>query len=81
MLEVLGIALVVALVITLFIRPSATVAVILALGVVGAAIAVSWNDVEQTKAQRAAVNAALERQSASTAAVTVPTPAPTHAGS
>ena len=81
MLEVLGIALVVALVATLLVRPSASVAIILALGVVGAAIAVSWNDVEQTRAERAATNAALERQ-ATSAAVTAPTAAPaTHAGS
>jgi hypothetical protein len=81
MLEILGIAVVVALVMTLFVRPSTTVAIVLALGVVGAAIAVSWNDVDQTKAQRAATNAALERQNTS-AAVTTPTAAPaTHAGS
>ena len=81
MLEILGIALVVALVMTLFVRPSTTVAIILALGVVGAAVAVSWNDVEQTRAERAATNAALERQNTS-AAVTAPTAAPaTHAGS
>jgi hypothetical protein len=81
MLEILGIALVVILLVTLFVRPSATVAIILALGVVGAAIAVSWDDVEQTRAQRDATNAALERQSNS-AAVTAPSPAPTtHAGS
>lgn len=81
MLELLGIAVVVALVITLFVRPSTTVAIILALGVVGAGIAVSWNDVEQTRAERAAIGAALERQNTS-AAVTAPTGAPaTHAGS
>jgi hypothetical protein len=81
MLEILGIALVVALVVTLFIRPSTIVAIVLAFGIVATAIAVSWNDVEQTRAQRAAANAALERQSTS-AAVTAPSPAPaTHAGS
>jgi hypothetical protein len=81
MLEILGIALVVALVVTLVVRPSAMVAMVLALAVVGAAVAVSWNDVEQTRAQRDAVNAALERQNTS-AAVTAPTAAPaTHAGS
>jgi hypothetical protein len=48
---------------------------------VGAAVAASWNDVEQTRAQRAATNAALERQSTS-ATVTAPSAAPaTHAGS
>ena len=81
MLEILGIAVVAALVMTLFVRPSTTVAVILALGVVGAAVAASWNDVEQTRAPRAATNAALERQSTS-ATVTAPSAAPaTHAGS
>ena len=81
MLEILGIAVVVALVVTLFVRPSTAVAVILAVGVVGAAVAVSWNDVEQTRAQRDATNAALERQSTS-AAVTAQSAAPaTHAGS
>lgn len=75
MLEILGIALVAALVITLFVRPSTAVAIVLAAGVVGAAIAVSWNDVEQTRTQRAAANAALERPSTS-AAVSTPNSAP-----
>jgi uncharacterized membrane protein len=80
MLEIIGLAIVVALVLTLFVRPSAVVAIVLALGVIGAAIAVSWNDVEQTRAERAAVNAALERQSTG-APLTVPAPQSTHAGS
>jgi predicted cation transporter len=78
MLEVIGIAVVAALVITLFVRPSAVVAIVLAVGVVAAAIVVSWHDIEQTRAQ-SAVDTALARQN--TAAVTTPAPQPTHAGS
>ncbi|HVH78228.1 MAG TPA: hypothetical protein VM782_02460 [Stellaceae bacterium] len=72
LLETLGILLVVALVVTLFIRPGATVALLLAAGVIIAGIVVSWNDIERTRAQRAA-NAAFQQQNASTsAAVSVP---------
>lgn len=81
LLQTLGIVLVLALVLTLFIRPGATVAVLLALGVVGASVFVSWDDVQQARAQRAA-NVALQQQGAKVQPnVTVPPPAPTHSGS
>jgi 4-hydroxybenzoate polyprenyltransferase len=79
LLQILGILVVAALAITLFVRPGATVAIVLAVGVVLAAIVVSWNDVEQYRAQRAA-NAMLQHENSS-AAVTVPPPNPAHAGS
>ncbi len=80
MLQILGIVAIIAMVATLFSRPSSTVAVVLAAGVVVAAIIVSWNDVEQTRAQREAVNSALQRQSTS-AVLPIPPPTATHAGS
>ena len=63
LLQILGIILVLALVFTLFVRPGATLALVLAVGVVAAAIVVSWNDIEQTRTQHAA-NAALQQQNA-----------------
>lgn len=82
LLQILGVVLVLALVFTLFVRPGATLAVILAVGVVGAAIVVSWNDIQQTRAQQAA-RAAFVQQSASALVqpnVTVPPPTPAHSG-
>jgi len=81
LLQILGVVLVLALVFTLFIRPGATIAIVLALGVVGAAVVVSWDDVQQARAQRAA-NVALQQQGATAQPnVTVPPPTPTHSGS
>lgn len=62
LLQVLGAILVLALVFTLFIRPGAVLAIVLAVGVVVMGVVVSWNDVEKTRAQHA--NAA-NQQSAS----------------
>jgi hypothetical protein len=72
MLQVLGILAVVAVVFTLFIRPASIIAVVLAVGVVGAAIVVSWHDVEQVRAQRAANASFQQENAAASAAVTVP---------
>jgi len=80
LLQILGIVAIIALVATLLIRPASIVAMVLAVGVVGAAIVVSWNDVEQVRQQRAA-NAAFQQENAAASAVTVPASNPTHAGS
>jgi hypothetical protein len=80
LLQILGVLAVVALVITLFVRPGAVLAMVLAVGVVGAAIAVSWNDIEQSRAQRAA-NAAFQQENAPASSVTIPYSNDTHAGS
>ena len=77
--QILGILALIAVVVTLFVRPSGILAVVLAVGVVVAAIVVSWNDVEQYRQQRAA-NAAFQQEN-SAAAVTVPPPNPTRSGS
>jgi len=74
LLQILGAALVVALVFTLFIRPGATLAILLAFGVVVAAVMVSWNDVEQVRTQHAAQ--AASRQQDVTALANTPMPAP-----
>ncbi|HTZ35968.1 MAG TPA: hypothetical protein VMB84_08080 [Stellaceae bacterium] len=78
-LQVLGVLVVVGLVITLLVRPGSFVALLLAVGVVIAAVVVSWHDVEQYRAQRAA-NAAIQQQNAAAAAsapAPQPNPAPT----
>lgn len=81
MLEILGVLAVVALVFTLVLRPGATVAIILAVGVVGAAVAVNWNDIKQTRAQQVANAAAVPPPNAAAQAnVTAPPPAPAHSG-
>jgi hypothetical protein len=72
----LGIIAFVAIVVALFVRPSG----VLAVGIVGAGIIVSWNDVEQYRQQRAA-EAAFRQDNATASAVTVPPSTPAHAGS
>ena len=78
LLEALGVLIVLALIFTLFIRPGAVAAIVLAVGVVCAAIVVSWHDVEQVRTDRAA-NAALQQQQ--NASATVPAPNYPRAGS
>jgi hypothetical protein len=79
LLQVLGAILVLAFVFTLFIRPGAILAIVLAVGVVAMGVVVSWNDVEQTRAQHAA-NAAFSQQNASVRP-NVPPSRPVHSGS
>jgi xanthosine utilization system XapX-like protein len=80
LLQMLGAGLVLALVFTLFLRPGAILAILLAVGVVVAAVVVSWNDVEQVHAERAA-RAAFQQETANASPnVTVPPPTPTHSG-
>lgn len=80
MLQILGILAVVVLVGVLFVRPASALAIVLAVGVVVAAIIVSWHDVEQVHAQRA-VAAAIRQETAPSSSVTVPPSNPAHAGS
>jgi hypothetical protein len=80
LLQILGVVLVLALVFTLFIRPGATVAVLLAAAVVGAAVVVSWNDIAQVRAQRAAQAGFQQQNAAVQPNVTVPPPTPAHSG-
>jgi hypothetical protein len=78
--QLFGILLVVSIVVAVLVRPAGALAVVLAVGVVGAAIIVSWNDVEQYRQQRAA-RAAFQQENATASAVTVPPPNPAHSGS
>jgi hypothetical protein len=78
--QLFGILLVVSVGVAVLMRPAGVLAVVLAVGVVGAAIVVSWNDVEQYRQQRAA-EAAFKQENASASAVTVPPPNPAHSGS
>lgn len=80
MLEILGVLAVVALVFTLFLRPGATVAILLALTIVGMAVVVSWNDIEQTRTQRAAGAISSSPNAAAQANVTATPPTATHSG-
>ena len=80
LLQILGILAVIVLVGTLLARPGSIFAIVLAVGVVAAAIVVSWSDVEQYRDQRAAT-AAFQQENAAASAVTVPPPNPPHAGS
>jgi hypothetical protein len=78
-LQVLGILVVVAIVATFLLRPSGVFPIVLAIGVVVAGIFVSWNDIEQIRAQRAAQTAF--QQENPPANPTVPSPALAKAGS
>ncbi|HTW52491.1 MAG TPA: hypothetical protein VME45_11450 [Stellaceae bacterium] len=80
LLQILGAALVVALVFTLFIRPGATLAILLAVGVVVMAVVVSWNDIEQVRTQRAAQTASSQQNVTAQANTTAPQPTPAHSG-
>jgi hypothetical protein len=80
LLQILGAALVVALVFTLFIRPGAILAILLAVGVVVMAVVVSWNDVEQVRMQNAAQAAPQPPDVTAQANTAVPAPAPAHSG-
>ena len=79
LVELLAIASVVCLLVALWTRPVGLFAVVFALAVVGTAVLVSWNDVQQARAERAA-SAAFQQQGRS-AAVTVPAPNYPRAGS
>jgi hypothetical protein len=80
LLQVLGAALVVALVFTLFIRPGATLAILLAAGVVVMAVGVSWNDVEQVRTQRAAQAVSQQQNLTAQANPAGPAPSPARSG-
>jgi predicted negative regulator of RcsB-dependent stress response len=80
LLQLLGILAFAAIVVALFVRPAGVLAIVLAVGIVGAGIIVSWNDVEQHRQQRAA-QAAFQQEKASASAVTVPPPNSAHSGS
>ena len=81
LLQILGILAVIVLVGTLLARPGSIFAVVLAVGVVVAAIVVSWRDVEQYRDQRAATAAFQQENATASAGVSVPPPSPAHAGS
>jgi len=78
--QLFGILLVVSIVVAALVRPAGVLAMVVAVGMVGTAIIVSWNDVEQYRQQRAA-KAAFQQENAKASAVTVPPPNPAHSGS
>ena len=84
MIEVLGICAAIALLVALWARPAGMFAIFFALTIVGAAVFVSWNEVQQARqehAARAAFEQRFEQRNASASAVTVPTPDRPRAGS
>jgi hypothetical protein len=54
LVELLAIASTLCLLVALWARPVGLFAVVFAFAIVGAAILISWNDIEQVRAQRAA---------------------------
>ncbi|HTZ35003.1 MAG TPA: hypothetical protein VMB84_03195 [Stellaceae bacterium] len=81
LIEVIGIGAAVCLLVALWARPVGMFAIVFALAVVGAAILVSWNDVQAVRANRAARAALQQEQASSSPAVTVPPAGYAHAGS
>jgi len=68
LLQVLGILAVLAIVGVVLVRPASGLAIVLAVGVVAAAIIVSWQDVEQFRHQRAVASASEQAIATATAA-------------
>ena len=81
LVELLGIASAVCLLVALWTRPVGLFAVVFAFAVVGAAILVSWNDIEQVRAQRAQSSAFQTEQANTSPALTVPSSRNVRAGS
>ena len=81
LIEVLGIASAVCLLVALWARPVGLLAVFFAFAVVGAAILVSWHDIQQVRAQRAQSNAFQSEQANTSPALTVPSSRNERAGS
>ena len=81
LVELLGIASAVCLLVALLARPVGLFAVIFAFAIVGAAVLISWNDVQQTRAQQAASSAFQTREANTSPAVSVPAPNYPRAGS
>jgi hypothetical protein len=67
-LQVLGILAVIGIVAVLLLRPASMLVAVLAVGVVVAAIVVSWQDIEQSRHQRAVAETSQQAIAASTAA-------------
>jgi hypothetical protein len=81
LVELLGIASVVCLMVALWARPVGLFAVVFAFAIVGAAILISWNDIEQARAQRAQSSAFQTEQANTSSALTVPSSRNVRAGS
>jgi hypothetical protein len=79
LLQILGILVVIALIVTLLVRPAGIVPIVLAVGVVAVAIFVTWNQVETYRAQKAASAGVFQPEAQ--AGVTVPPPNLPRAGS
>jgi hypothetical protein len=81
LVELLGIASAVCLLVALWARPVGLFAVVFAFAIVGAAVLVSWNDIQQVRAQRATSSAFQTEQANTSPALTVPSSRDVRAGS
>ena len=83
LVQFFGILAVLAIVVIVFMRPAGALAVVLAVGIVVAAVVVSWRDVEHQRHRRFEAEAsrqAIEAAEGAAAAANAPVTAP-HAGS
>ena len=81
LVEFVAVAAAVCLLVALWARPVGLFAVVFAFAIVGAAILMSWNDIDRVRAQRAA-SAAVQREIANASPrVTVPPPDRARSGS
>ena len=80
LIELVGVASAICLLVALWARPVGMFAVVFALAVVGAAVLVSWNDIRTVRADRAA-RAVIQQETAAASGVTVPPPNMPHSGS
>jgi peptidoglycan/LPS O-acetylase OafA/YrhL len=78
--QVVGIAAVIILIAALLTRPGSVLAMVLAVGVVAAAVIVTWDQVETYRTQKA-INAATIPAAQATAGMTVPPPNSPRSGS
>jgi hypothetical protein len=79
--EIVGVAAAISLLVALWARPAGLFAVFVALVITGTAILVSWNDVEQVRQERAVKAAFQQELATSSPAVKVPPSVGTRAGS
>jgi hypothetical protein len=81
LVEIVGIAAAISLLVALWTRPAGLFAVVVAFVIVGAAILVSWHDVLQFRAQRDARAAFQQELAKASPAVSVPPSGTVRAGS
>ena len=79
--EIVGVAAAICLLVALWTRPAGLFAVFVALVITGTAILISWNDIEQARHERAVKTAFQQDLGTSSPAVSAPPSVNTRAGS